>query len=265
MTDLMQDDFAVLETFVATCWPIDHDEVTAAFGGITEKAARGLIQEQKDLGRLIEVEEPMMLRSARLALALEQVVREGGFDAVAEFDQVWLPDEKIGIIPFFGTSRMLEHHVPFTCEADVLRALSMLVLEELAGHSTFLEHYILDYRRNLMFNSHDGHGNPSLADPRQPVRIVPTIYNGRARLRGLVQLRLPARGGDPGLHRLPGRRQVPAHLGGGHVEMSATLPLPRPSSSGTAAGSCPSLSPGCSPPLPTTTPPPMADSIGASP
>jgi L-arabinose isomerase len=176
MTDLMQDDFEVLQSFGATCWPIDHDEVTSAFGGIGEQAAKKLIQQQKDLGRRIEVEEPMMLRSARLALALEQVVRDGGYDAVAEFDQVWLSEEKIGVIPFFGTSRMVEAHVPFTCEADVLRALCMLALEELAGHSTFLEHYILDYRRELMFNSHDGHGNPSLADPRQPVRIVPTIY-----------------------------------------------------------------------------------------
>jgi L-arabinose isomerase len=176
MTDLMQDDYAVLETFGATCWPIDHDDVTAAYGTIDDKAARGLIQEQKDLGRSVEVEEPMMLRSARLALALEKVVREGGFDAVAEFDQVWLSEEKIGIIPFFGTSRLVENHVPFTCEADVLRALAMLVLEELAGHSTFLEHYILDYKRNLMFNSHDGHGNPSLADRKHKVRIVPTIY-----------------------------------------------------------------------------------------
>jgi L-arabinose isomerase len=176
MTDLMQDDYAVLETFGAACWPIDHDDITAAFDTIDEKAARRVIQEQKDLGRSVAVEEPMMLRSARLALALEKVVRDGGFDAVAEFDQVWLSEEKIGIIPFFGTSRMVENHVPFTCEADVLRALSMLVLEELAGHSTFLEHYILDYRRNLMFNSHDGHGNPSLADPKQKVRIVPTIY-----------------------------------------------------------------------------------------
>jgi len=176
MTDLMQDDYAVLETFGATCWPIDHDDVTAAYGTIDDKAARGLIQEQKDLGRSVEVEEPMMLRSARLALALEKVVREGGFDAVAEFDQVWLSEEKIGIIPFFGTSRLVENHVPFTCEADVLRALAMLVLEELAGHSTFLEHYILDYKRNQMFNSHDGHGNPALADKKHGVRIVPTIY-----------------------------------------------------------------------------------------
>jgi L-arabinose isomerase len=176
MTDLMQDDFAVLETFGATCWPVDHDEVTAAFAGIEEKKARALIQEQKDLGRSIEVEEPMMLRSARLALALEKVVRDGSYDAVAEFDQVWLSEPSIGIIPFFGTSRLVESHVPFTCEADVLRALAMLVLEELAGHSTFLEHYILDYKRNLMFNSHDGHGNPALADPKHKVRVVPTIY-----------------------------------------------------------------------------------------
>jgi L-arabinose isomerase len=27
-----------------------------------------------------------------------------------------------------------------------------------------------------MFNSHDGHGNPALADPTHGVRIVPTIY-----------------------------------------------------------------------------------------
>lgn len=117
-----------------------------------------------------------MLRSARLALALEQVVRSGGYDAVAEFDQAWLSEPSIGIIPFFGTSRLVEHHVPFTCEADVLRAVAMLVLEELAGHSTFLEHYILDYKRDLMFDSHDGHGNPGLADPQRKVRIVPTIY-----------------------------------------------------------------------------------------
>jgi L-arabinose isomerase len=176
MTDLMQDNYAVLESFGASCWPIDHDDVTAAFEGIDEKAARLAVQEQQDLGRSIEVEEPMMLRSARLALALEKVVRDGQFDAVAEFDQVWLSEEKIGVIPFFGTSRLVEKHVPFTCEADVLRALCMLMLEELAGHSTFLEHYILDYKRDLMFNSHDGHGNPALADKKHKVRIVPTIY-----------------------------------------------------------------------------------------
>jgi L-arabinose isomerase len=176
MTDMMQDNLAVLQTFGTTCWPIVPEEITDAFGQVKDGDVKRALEEQKALGRRIEVDDPMMTRSLRLALALEAVTRAGGYDAVAEFDQVWLAEEKIGIIPFFGSSLMVERHVPFACEGDVMRALSMLVLEELAGHSTFLEHYILDYKRNLMFNSHDGHGNPGLADPAHGVRIVPTIY-----------------------------------------------------------------------------------------
>ena len=65
-----------------------------------------------------------------------------------------------------------------TVKVDVAMMLrsAMLVLEEVAGHSTFLEHYILDYKGNLMFDSHDGHGNPALADPEHGVQIVPTTY-----------------------------------------------------------------------------------------
>jgi L-arabinose isomerase len=176
MTDMMQDNQAVLETFGATVWPILPEEVVEAFHAVPEPDARSLVGEQRAAGRTLAVEDGLMTRSARLALALERVVKGGGYDAVAQYDMSWLEDGRIGIIPFFGTSRMVESHVPFACEGDVMRALSMLVLEELAGHSTFLEHYILDYRANLMFESHDGHGNPSLADPAHGVRVVPTIY-----------------------------------------------------------------------------------------
>jgi len=165
-----------LETFGTTIWPIDHDEIIDAFGSINEADAKALVKEELDKGRKIEVEDEMMIRSSKLALALEKIVKTYELDAVAEFDQVWLSDDRIGIIPFYGTSRMVEKHVPFTCEADVLRAISMLILEEIAGHSTFLEHYILDYKTNYMFDSHDGHGNPSLADEKYGIRIVPTIY-----------------------------------------------------------------------------------------
>lgn len=176
MTDLMQDNYAVMESFGATCWPIGHDEVIEAFQKVSDAQGKAVIDAEKAKGRRIEVDAAMMLRSARLAVALESVVKAGGYDAVAEMDQVWLSDERIGIIPFFGSSRMVEAHVPFTCEGDVLRALAMLVLEEVAGHATFLEHYIADFKRDLMFVSHDGHGNPGLADPAHGVRVVPTIY-----------------------------------------------------------------------------------------
>lgn len=176
MTDLMQDNFAVMDTLGCTCWPVDHDEVIESYLEVSESEARQIIDMEKGKGRRIEIDDDMIVRSSKLAFALERVVKNNNLDAVAEFDQIWLSDERIGIIPFFGTSRMVENHVPFTCEADVLRAISMLALEEVAGHSTFLEHYILDYNRNLMFNTHDGHGNPELADGKYGVSIVPTIY-----------------------------------------------------------------------------------------
>jgi L-arabinose isomerase len=176
MTDLMQDDYAVMESFGCSVWPLDHDDVTEAFLAVKDTDAKKLIEEQISKGRTIRVDDEMMMRSAKLALALERAVRANSFDAVAEFDQIWLPDPRIGIITFFGTSRLLENHVPFTCEGDVLRGIGMLILEEVAGHSTFLEHYILDYKRNLMFDSHDGYGNPSLAHDKYGVHVVPTIY-----------------------------------------------------------------------------------------
>jgi L-arabinose isomerase len=176
MTDLMQDNFALMDLFGCSSWPVDHDEVIDAFSATGEAEAKELIKEEKSRGRTVKIDESVMGRSARLALALEKVVKDHSLDAVALFDQIWLSEERIGIIPTYGTSRMVEKHVPFTCEADVLRAIAMLILEETAGHSTFLEHYILDYKRNQMFNSHDGHGNPALADGEHGVSIVPSIY-----------------------------------------------------------------------------------------
>jgi L-arabinose isomerase len=87
MTDLMQDNFAVMDTLGATCWPIQPDEVTDAFLAASGKDGERLVEEERAKGRAIEVEAPLMLRSARLALALERVVSTGGYDAVAEFDQ----------------------------------------------------------------------------------------------------------------------------------------------------------------------------------
>ena len=177
MTDLMQDNYALMDIFGCSCWPVDHDEVTEAFLKIDDKAAKRLIEQETRSGKTIDVEENMMIRSAKLALAVEEIVNRHSLDAVALFDQIWMFNEEVGIIPSYATSRMLENHVPFACEADVLRAIAMLVLEEVAGHSTFLEHYILDYKNDVMFNAHENHGNMALADPEYGARIMASIYS----------------------------------------------------------------------------------------
>ncbi len=87
-------------------------------------------------------------RSCRLALALEKVTRDGKFDAMASFDQVWLTDPRVGIIPSYGTGRLCEIGLPCSTEADVTTVTAMLMLQELTGQATFLENYVIDFKRD---------------------------------------------------------------------------------------------------------------------
>ena len=52
----------------------------------------------------------------------------------------------------------------------------MLILQELTGQATFLENYVIDFDREAMILSHDGHGNPALAAKPADVTIKHSIY-----------------------------------------------------------------------------------------
>ena len=115
-------------------------------------------------------------RSCRLALALEKVTRDGKFDAVASFDQVWLTDPRVGIIPAYATGRLCELGLSTSTEADLTTVTAMVILQEIAGKSTFLENYVIDFKRDAIILSHDGHGNPALAAEPSDVTLKPSIY-----------------------------------------------------------------------------------------
>ena len=52
----------------------------------------------------------------------------------------------------------------------------MLILQELTGKATFLENYVIDYKQNAMILSHDGHGNPAMAEKPGDVSVKHSIY-----------------------------------------------------------------------------------------
>lgn len=52
----------------------------------------------------------------------------------------------------------------------------MFMLQELTGQATFLENYIIDFDREAMILSHDGHGNPALAASPADVAVKHSIY-----------------------------------------------------------------------------------------
>ncbi len=175
MTDLMVDQLSLRQFVGPVCWPVEAEKVSVAMADVGEVAVKGLIE--KESGRYrIEMDPASFERSCRLALALEKVMRDGKFDALASFDQIWLTDSRVGSIPSYGTGRLCEIGLPCSTEADITTVTAMLILQELAGQATFLENYVIDFNRQAMILSHDGHGNPALASKAAEVAVKHSIY-----------------------------------------------------------------------------------------
>jgi L-arabinose isomerase len=183
MTDLMVDYLSLGDIVGPVCWPIEPEKVAVAVAGMDPKRVKSFMQEQAAKYDANAMPEDLFERSARLALGLLDVARQGGYDALATFDQVWLTDPRVGIIPSYGTGYLCAEHIPVATEADVTTLTAMMILQELTGEVTFLENYVIDFDEDAIILSHDGHGNPSMATEPKQVRIKPSIYyegvNGR--------------------------------------------------------------------------------------
>jgi L-arabinose isomerase len=174
MTDLMLDGLSLRQDVGPVVWPLEPEKIALRFGEIpaAEVAATAAAERSR---YHVSMEPALFERSVRLALALESVARENGFDAFTAFDQVWLSDPRVGIIPSYGTGRLCEIGIPAAPEGDVNCAVAQLVLQELAGQATTVENYVIDFENNAVMFSHDGHGNPALATPGG-VKIKHSIY-----------------------------------------------------------------------------------------
>jgi len=175
MTDLMVDQLSLRQYVGPVCWPVEPEKVSAAMGEVPEKDVKALVK--KESGRYeIDMDAAQFERSCRLALALEKITRDGKFDALASFDQVWLTDPRVGIIPAYATGRLCELGFPCSTEADITTVTAMLILQEIAGKATFLENYVIDFKQEAMILSHDGHGNPALAARPADVTLKHSPY-----------------------------------------------------------------------------------------
>jgi L-arabinose isomerase len=183
MTDLMVDFLSLRDRLGPVVWPIEPEKVAQLVAGMDASRVQAFVRELASRHDTRAMPADLMDRSARLALALQEVAEQGRFDALATFDQVWLTDPRVGIIPSFGTGYLCAKHVPVATEADVTTVVAMMILQELAGEVTFLENYVIDFDHDAIILSHDGHGNPSLAADPKSVRLAPSIYyegvNGR--------------------------------------------------------------------------------------
>lgn len=174
MTDLMFDQFSMRQAIGPVVWPVEPEAIAVRFGEIAQSEVDALVGRER--GRYcVDMDAGSFDRSARLALALESVAREQRFDAFTAFDQVWLSDPRVGIIPSYGTGRLCELGIATAPEGDAATAVAQLILQELAGQATTLENYVIDFENNAVMFSHDGHGNPALGTPGE-VAVKHSIY-----------------------------------------------------------------------------------------
>jgi L-arabinose isomerase len=183
MTDLMVDYLSFRDKVGPVCWPLEPEKVAVAAKEMEAERVQKFMQAQAQQYDASAMPDDLFERSARLALALEDMAREYNFDGLAIFDQIWLTDPRIGVIPSYGTGYLCAQHIPVATEADVTTLSAMMILQELAGEATFLENYVIDFDEDAIILSHDGHGNPAMAADTKKVRIKPSIYyegvNGR--------------------------------------------------------------------------------------
>jgi L-arabinose isomerase len=176
MTDLMVDYLSLLDKLGPVCWPVEPEKVAVRVQELDAGRVQRFMQEQAARYDASEMPAELFDRSARLALGLLDIAQQGGYDGLAIFDQVWLTDPRVGVIPSYGTGYLCSEHIPVATEADVTTLVAMMALQELAGEVTFLENYVIDFDNDAIILSHDGHGNPALAADAKQVRIKPSIY-----------------------------------------------------------------------------------------
>jgi len=195
MADHMVDQLSLRHKIGPVVWPVEHYEIAEIADAVTEEEVSALLSAERARYGKVEGNASEVDKSVRTAIALEKAAREFDLDALGLFEQIWLRDPSIGVIPSYGNSRLTELGIPCTCEADVIQATAMLIFQNLCGRTTFLENYTMDFRQDAMLLSHEGVGNPLLADDPKNVELLPSIYYTGVNGRGL-SFKFAYRAGD---------------------------------------------------------------------
>jgi L-arabinose isomerase len=176
MADLMVDPFSLREQIGPTVVHIEPEWIAAEVAAVTPAEARALMEEARAAWRTDELDPDIFEKSARYAVGLERVIRRNDLDAVGHFDQCLLADPRCGVVPSWGTSRLMAQGIPVTAEVDINTCTSMLMLQGLVGDASFVENYGFDFDQGAAYIAHDSMGNYNLAAEDPQVALRHSVY-----------------------------------------------------------------------------------------
>ena len=118
--------------------------------------------------------------SARLAVALEKIVRDNDLAALAYYYKGLHNEyEKIAANLIIGNTFLTSENIPLAGEADLKTAAAMLIMNRIGGGGTFAEIHPFDTESNIVLIGHDGPHNIQLAD-RKPFLRKLKKYHGKS-------------------------------------------------------------------------------------
>jgi L-arabinose isomerase len=109
---------------------------------------------------------------ARMQLALEAILRDGGYGAYSTHFGAIAEDGRFARLPLAAASSLMAAGYGYAAEGDALTAALMAAAQTLLGTTQFTEMYAMDFPSDSILMSHMGEGNWRLAREDRPVRLI---------------------------------------------------------------------------------------------
>lgn len=150
---------------------IPMQALVAAYRNVPEEEVQRLAAQVAGRHAVQGISAEEIAASVRAEPALREIVRRFRLDGLASLCQLLVLEPAIGITPCHAHTVLTEEGCPVTCECDLSTAVSMVLLQELAGNVLFLEFYTQDFTTGLAMLSHCGQANRACAAASVPINI----------------------------------------------------------------------------------------------
>ena len=129
-----------------------------SFAEISENKVAEEVKRMKESYSCSQLTDTSLTKSARLALALEQLSNAYGLNggAVNCHAKEWRMNPELGVLGCYAVSRLTTMGIPFACTGDLCTGLAMILAKRLGGTAFYCEVDLLDYRRGQVLLSNSG-------------------------------------------------------------------------------------------------------------
>jgi L-arabinose isomerase len=181
MLDIATDLAQVSGRFAMHIEMLEVDELTGLRSTVGEEDTADKVAEFHAFFEVGEdCSQAELVRAARTAVALDQLVKQRDLDLLAYFysgSGVPANEDTMSSI-ILGTSMLTGRGVPVAGEYEVKNVIAMKIMDLLGMGGSFTEYYAMDFAADLVLMGHDGPGHIGIAQDRIKVRPL-RVYHGK--------------------------------------------------------------------------------------